>query len=117
MPTSKAIEIDPKNVRAYINRGGFRGQQGDHASAIADDTKAIEIDPKFATAYSIRGENYARSGDDERAVADASKAIEIDLKNAGAYAARGESAMPTACARLSTSRMETIIGRSPTTRS
>ena len=53
--TTKAIELDPKYVFAYNNRGNAYEKKGEHDLAIADFDKAIEIDPKYAFAYDNRG--------------------------------------------------------------
>jgi tetratricopeptide (TPR) repeat protein len=58
--TSRAISIDPRNVRAYSNRAFARGRKGDLAGAIADTTRAIEIDPRWIAAYIVRGDSYAK---------------------------------------------------------
>jgi hypothetical protein len=56
--SSKAIEIDPENVRAHTNRGFARGTKGDLAGAIDDATRAIDINPGFLAGYLVRAANY-----------------------------------------------------------
>ena len=55
---SKAIEIDPKTVDAYINRGIVCRQRSDYEAAIRDYSKAINLDPKYADAYYNRAVSY-----------------------------------------------------------
>jgi len=55
---SKAIEIDPKFVVAYCNRGLVYLNLGEYQKAIDDYTKAIEINPKYTYAYYNRGNAY-----------------------------------------------------------
>ena len=45
---TEAIRLDPKNARAYTNRGGL-GRQEEYDKAIADFTEAIRLDPKMPT--------------------------------------------------------------------
>ena len=52
---TKAIEIDPKFVRAYVNRGEARIDVHDLQGAILDFNQAIVIDPEMADAYYSRG--------------------------------------------------------------
>ena len=39
---NKAIELNPNNANAYINRGNAKKKLQDYKGAIADYTKAIE---------------------------------------------------------------------------
>ncbi len=59
---TKAIELDPKLLSAYINRGLAYDGKGNFDQAIADYTKAIELDPTFALAYIDRGGDYRDVG-------------------------------------------------------
>lgn len=55
---NKALEIEPKSARVYINRGaGYMGK-GQYEEAISDFNKAIEINPRYAIAYYGRGLIY-----------------------------------------------------------
>lgn len=84
-----AIDLDPKNARAYNNRGEARRHRGDVEGAIADFTRAIEIDPKHANTYYNRGIARRQKGDLEGAIADYTRALELEPKNAQAYNNRG----------------------------
>jgi tetratricopeptide (TPR) repeat protein len=86
---TKAIEINPKDVVAYGNRGLAWHKKGDYDKAIADFTKVTEIDPKYAPTYYNRGLTWEKKGDYDKAIADYSKAIEIDPKLGWAYNNRG----------------------------
>ena len=48
---TKAIEIDPRQVETYKNRGNAFEAKGDHDQAITDLSKAIEIKPDDADTY------------------------------------------------------------------
>ncbi len=52
---TKAIELNPRNAKAYFNRGNAKGKLEAFYAAIADYTKAIEINPRYADAYTGRG--------------------------------------------------------------
>ncbi len=70
----RAVAADPKDYRAYINRGNVRFEEGDYAEASRDYSAAVERDPRAAEAlYNLsvaRGESYDFQGQ-ERAIADA----------------------------------------------
>jgi tetratricopeptide (TPR) repeat protein len=87
---NKAIELDPNNAVAYINRGSIK--EGSFleiikGGALADFNKAIELDPNNAVAYYMRGK-LNRISDTGKALADFSKAIELDPKFVDAYKGR-----------------------------
>ena len=74
---NKAIELDPKDAKAYNNRGYAKRNLGDNQGAIADYNKAIELDPKDATTYYNRGYAKSELGDKQGACLDWSKAGEL----------------------------------------
>ena len=45
---NRAIELDPKQPRAYMNRGFAKQAKGDHDGAIADYNRALELAAKLA---------------------------------------------------------------------
>ena len=87
---SKAIELNPKDAKAYYNRGLAYGKgKGQFDKAIADFTKAIELDPTDANAYIGRGVAWGKKGVYDRAISDCNKAVELNPTNATAYNNRG----------------------------
>jgi len=86
---TKAIEIDPNDVKAYSMRGACYTKQNNYAQAIADYTKAIEINPNLAPIYEGRGFAYGKQGNYNQAIVDCNKAIEINSTNAEFYDVRG----------------------------
>ena len=50
---TKAIEINPKEAKAYHNRGMAKDLLRDYQGAISDYTKAIEINPVLQRPISI----------------------------------------------------------------
>ena len=85
----KSIELNPKYVRAYYERGRTQARLGDNARAIASCTQAIKIDPQDADAYYGRGTVKALLGNYTEAIVDLDKAIELDAEHANAYRNRG----------------------------
>ena len=86
---TKALEINPKDAKAYIYRGGAYLGKGQYDQAISEYTKALEINPKDALAYYNRGFVYRDKGQYDEAISDYTKVLEINPKDAGAYDSRG----------------------------
>ncbi len=86
---TKAIEIDPNNANAYVNRGIANRNLDNYSEAISDFSKAMEIDPKYVDAYVNRGIAKRTLGDSDGAIYDFNKVINIDPNNANAYVNRG----------------------------
>jgi len=87
---TKAIELNPRDAKAYNNRGNAYGNKGQYDQAIADYTKAIELNPRDATTYYNRGMSYGKDkGQHDQAIADYTKAIELNPRFAAAYNNRG----------------------------
>ncbi|MBI3722687.1 tetratricopeptide repeat protein [bacterium] len=74
---TRAIELDPKLVAAWIHRVVLRRDQGDQDGAIADATRAIEIDPRCADAWSYRALARQSKRDLPGAIADFTRAAEL----------------------------------------
>ena len=51
----KAIELNPKDAKAYNNRGVAKRQLKQYKEAITDYDKAIKLNPKDVKAYNNRG--------------------------------------------------------------
>jgi tetratricopeptide (TPR) repeat protein len=86
---SRAIEIDPKYIRAYFARGGAYEKKGQLDRAISDYTRVLEIDPKAIQIYPQRGVAYERKHDFDRAIADHSSWIRFNPDVAKGYVVRG----------------------------
>src|SRR5436190_6401052 len=72
---TKAIEQDPHNYGAYLNRGLAYHNLKEFDKALGDYSRAIEIVPSFGTAYHNRGHVYAELKQYDRAVADYDQAL------------------------------------------
>lgn len=86
---NKAIQIDPENVNAYINRGVIKDTFGDHEEAILDYDMAIQLQPNEAGNYTNRGNAKLGLGNYEGAILDHNFAIQLQPNFSGAYNNRG----------------------------
>lgn len=86
---TKAIELNPKDFKAYSNRGIAHEAKGNVEQAITDHTRAIELNPNFSVAYNNRGIVYGNAGNHDQAILDYTKAIELEPKFSEAYHNRG----------------------------
>jgi tetratricopeptide (TPR) repeat protein len=86
---NRAIQLDPKNARAYCDRAILRDEllrQPDEA--LADYNQAIRLAPNFERAYFDRGVHYFGRHDCERAIADYTDATRLMPNDLSAYAYR-----------------------------
>ncbi len=86
---SEILELNPKHVLAYNNRGTAYAHNKEYDKAIADYSKAIELDPKDPDYYNNRGNAYKNKREYDNAIADFDKAIELDPKDPDYYNNRG----------------------------
>ena len=74
---SKAIRLDSKYAKAYINRGIAWYYKGNYDRAISDYTKGIKLNPREAKAYHNRGSVWYNKGNYDRSCHDYQKACEL----------------------------------------
>lgn len=86
---TEAIRLDPRDAKAYINRGKALNDLSRYQEALVDLNKAIQLDPQYATAYNNRGIVYDDLKQYQQAIADFTKAIQLDPQLAAAYYNRG----------------------------
>jgi tetratricopeptide (TPR) repeat protein len=86
----KAINLDPKNWKAYSARGDALRLKGDLDRAMADHEEAIRLNPNDPESYGNRALTWKAKGDLDRAIADYDYAILLNPNYAPAYAGRGE---------------------------
>lgn len=67
---NKAIELEPQNSLAYVNRAIFYEALEEYGKALADYNKALELDPKNKEARQSRGDLYSKLKDPSKAVKD-----------------------------------------------
>jgi len=75
---TKAIEIDPVNAKAYVNRGSVKSFMLDHKGAIIDFNSAIQINPNEPMPFFNRGCAKGILKDYKGAISDYTKAIEMN---------------------------------------
>ncbi len=86
---TKAIEMVPRDARAYKHRGLAHAKLGNVQQAYQDQSKAIELDPQDAVAYNQRGIASFAIGNAPAALKDFTKAMELQPQLAEAYNNRG----------------------------
>ncbi len=75
---TKAIELDPTLLDAYLNRAIIYYEIGDAENAIADLDHVLRHKPDVPAAYYWRGRAYMHLGKTDLALADINQAIELD---------------------------------------
>jgi len=87
----KAIELNPKEWRAWNSVGIALGDLGRHDEALAAFDKAIECNSKEWRAWNGRGVGLSRLGRHDEALAAFDKAIELNPKESLVWTNRGVS--------------------------
>jgi tetratricopeptide (TPR) repeat protein len=75
---SKAIELNPKNAIAYLNRCNAYLNLSNYNAAIQDCNKAIEFSPQNANAYKNRGIAHEKLNNTNAAVDDFNSYLRIN---------------------------------------
>lgn len=86
---NRALEIQPQNYYAYLNRGVAFRDLNNPEKAISDFKKCIELDPDNPEAYTQLGFLSSLRGDFKDAIRYYSKSIELDPKDYHVYFYRG----------------------------
>jgi Flp pilus assembly protein TadD len=81
----RAINLNPKDVEAYIGRAYVHQKFGNNREAILDYSRAVELMPNDANVYFLRGLAYSIAGDNERAVKDYQQSISLNPANSDVY--------------------------------
>lgn len=81
---ARAIELNPREARAMVNRGNELVAERRHAEARADFERAIALDPSLADAFNGRGVCRCAQQDYLGAVDDHSHALELDPESTAA---------------------------------
>lgn len=82
----RAIAADPRNYKAYVNRGISYRLQGDFAKAKESYNRALEIEPDYAELYASLGALAIHQGEFEEGVQHLERAIRLDPQVAVAHA-------------------------------
>ena len=86
---SDAIELHPKDAKAYLTQGATYLILGKYNKAIKHFDKAIELDPKYSRAYYHRGLAYDSLENYNLSIKDYDMAIDLNPKYVEAYNNRG----------------------------
>lgn len=87
---SRAINLNPNYISAYINRGSVYTAKGNYDRALADYNRAVELQPRDPVSFFNRGNVYRKRREYPRALADYTEAIRLDPTDPDAYFNRGE---------------------------
>ena len=76
---TKAIELNPDYVLAYVHRADVYEKKGDRAAALADRVKVttLLLQPKTADEYNSRAWAYFKAGKAAEALPDAMRSLEV----------------------------------------
>jgi tetratricopeptide (TPR) repeat protein len=75
---TRAIQLDPTNPIAFVNRSDVYRVSRDYEKALADVNRAIQLGSKDETCYYNRGQIYFDMGEYDKAIADFSVALKLD---------------------------------------
>ena len=75
---NKAVELDPQDATAYLNRGLTYYNQGSYTPAMKDFDQAIRLDPDDAEAVYHKACVLALLGNDDAAVTWLTQSIQLD---------------------------------------
>lgn len=75
----KALELNPRLVYAWFNKGNIFYSIQDFTSAMQCYGEALKLDPSFGQAYYNRGLSYLQAGNKSQAFSDLSKAGELGV--------------------------------------
>lgn len=89
MSYSKAININPKNIQNYIDRGKCKIEIGDYYGAVPDITKGIMMSPKDDLLFGDRALCYLMTKQVQQALIDANQAIQLNDKVGSYFITRG----------------------------
>lgn len=85
----QAIQLDPKNSRAFDLRGELFLVKGDPGLALQEYDRAVAANPKDFEAFNQRGNFYLRVDRPVEAVADYDKALALNGRSVSVYTNRG----------------------------
>ena len=110
---NKAIEMNPQDSLAFLNRARTFSNQKNYDAAITDYSRAIELNPKESMAYFNRGDAYEKKGNVQQAMSDYQKAFELDAGNEAAKNNLKRLQNPQAKTFLEPVKQETPVAPAP----
>ncbi|MBL4883458.1 MAG: tetratricopeptide repeat protein [Planctomycetaceae bacterium] len=112
---SKAVELDPKNAKAYNNRGLMYITMQEFGTAINDFNAAIQASPEYIDAYNNRGYAYLEQGSYTKAIKDFTHSISLNSEYVKGYNNRGFALMKMGNAEQAIEDFTAAIELSPNT--
>jgi tetratricopeptide (TPR) repeat protein len=97
-----ALDLDPTNLSAYVNRAEIFLQHGDIEKALKDLKKAIELDPKGEKPFGVRARALAAAT--ASILEEALKQSGVDVEKATKDAAKKPAAKPAAAKAATTGK-------------
>ena len=85
---NEAIELNPRNAAAHVNRGRFLRVSGRRPEAIQECNAALRIDPNEYSAYDLRADIFRDDGNITAALADLDTLLRLNPKWNAAYVTR-----------------------------
>jgi tetratricopeptide (TPR) repeat protein len=87
---TKALEVNPQLIPAYMSRGAAYTEIAKYDEALIDLGRIIQMDPENTMAYYQRSMTNIFAQKYDAAIADCNKAIELGLQNQFVYFNRGK---------------------------
>jgi len=84
-----ALDIEPRDVEAYVGRGRCHLETGDYSSAMSDFQRAEDLSPNDPEAKLAMGDLYYNRKEYKRAIDFYDEAVELDGQHAMAKCKRG----------------------------
>jgi tetratricopeptide (TPR) repeat protein len=81
----KAVELDPRNVEALAELGGFHLRQKEYEKALSNLSKAIELNPESIDAHFSLGILHRKQGELDKAASEFEGVIELKPTHAEAF--------------------------------
>ena len=104
---SRAIQLNPRDAKAYRSRGLLQARKEAYDAAISDLNHALSLNSEDAASHAFRAIIWQKKNNSERAIADFDRAIELDPANADLYRAYREKTLGEADRAQSPSTVNT----------
>jgi tetratricopeptide (TPR) repeat protein len=79
---TRALELDPRHVKSYLNLGRVLLEMGEPLEALEKARTALEIDPESSVAYRLKGRVFREIRQRPQAIESYRRAIQIDNEDA-----------------------------------
>jgi len=86
---TKAIELNPGDSQAYLNRGAVHSRLGHEGEAKSDFARAVRLDQRKDFSQALPEPHFAKPGNNLDSIKDLDLVLSRDPNNAEAYYQRG----------------------------